>query len=176
MENMLCASSQQIFNKGTPEITYYVYDHTGIRVRKITEGAAGSGEVPRKQRDILYLNGMELQVRLQGNDVQARSTRRILKVTGKGLMALVESVEGSESPSLIRYQIGKNLELDSSGQLISYEEPSPFGSVVYTAKHQDVKAPREYRFASYEHDSETGLYYCGSRFYCPWLGRWLSPR
>jgi RHS repeat-associated protein len=174
-DNMLSASSRQILHDGTPEMTYYVYDHTGTRVRKITEGAAGPGEVPRKQRDTLYLNGMELQIRLEGDGVQVRSTRRIAKVTGEKLLALVESVEGSKSPALIRYQIGKNLELDGSGQLISYEEYSPFGSVVYTAKYQDVEAPREYRFASYKHDSETGLYCCGARYLCAWLGRWMSP-
>lgn len=41
--------------------------------------------------------------------------------------------------------------------------------------HQEAKASREYHFQRYKHDRETGLYHCGARYYCPWLGRWTSP-
>lgn len=76
---------------------------------------------------------------------------------------------------LVRVRIGDGMELDDSAQLVSYEEYSPFGSVVYSAVYGHVEAPRKYRFAMYEHYRETEPYHCGLRYYCPWLGHWTSP-
>lgn len=182
-DNMLAASSGQDMDPGTPQMTYYVYDYAGRRVRKVTEfsavGAADgsvSNGSPRKMRDTLYLDGVEIQLRMANNSSSPPSARTIARVTGDPgeVLSLVESSSDSDE-ILERYQIGYNLELDDEGQLITYEEYSPFGTVTYTATHQAVEAPRSYRFARYEHDRETGLYHCGSRYYCPWLGRWTSP-
>ncbi|KAH7254861.1 hypothetical protein B0J15DRAFT_595248 [Fusarium solani] len=101
------------------------------------------------------------------------SQRTVTHVTGHKLSALVESAAGEKT--LPRYQIGDSMELDNEGQLISYEEYSPFGAVTYSSMHREVKASREYLFQRYKHDRETGLYHCGARYYCPWLGRWTSP-
>lgn len=164
-------------------MTYYVYDYAGKRVRKVTESSTAmpAGEVAsdgssRKMRDTLYLHGVEVQLRMASNSSKPASARTITRVTGDPgeFLSLVESSSDSDEV-LERYQIGFNLELDDEGRLITYEEYSPFGTVAYTATHQAVEAPRSYRFARYEHDRETGLYHCGSRYYCPWLGRWTSP-
>ncbi|KAI0454545.1 65kDa B protein-domain-containing protein [Xylaria acuta] len=168
MNNMLSFSSTQRVNDGTPERTYYVYDHTGNRVRKVTETAAKVGKEPRKQKDTLYLGGAEFQAR------NGRPDLWIAHVTGDSTLAMVETSSSRQNP-LVRFQIGDNMELDDQASLVSYEEYSPFGSVVYSAVYNDVEAPRTYRFARYEHDKETGLYHCGMRYYCPWLGRWTSP-
>lgn len=182
-DNMLVASSGQDLDSGTPEMTYYVYDYAGKRVRKVTESSTTipAGEVAsdgssRKMRDTLYLHGVEVQLRVASNSSKPASARTITRVTGDAgeVLSLVESSSDSDEV-LERYQIGFNLELDDEGRLITYEEYSPFGTVAYTATHQAVEAPRSYRFARYEHDRETGLYHCGSRYYCPWLGRWTSP-
>ncbi|KAI5458444.1 65kDa B protein-domain-containing protein [Mariannaea sp. PMI_226] len=167
MNNMLSFSSTQYVNVGTPERTYYVYDHSGNRVRKVTESAAKPGEEPRKQRDTMFLGGVELQARSDGSNLW------IARVGGDTL-AMVE-VSSSRQKPLVRFQTGDHMELDDDAQLISFEEYSPFGSVVCSAVRGDVEAPRAYRFARYEHDRETGLYHCGQRYYCPWLGRWTSP-
>jgi RHS repeat-associated protein len=68
------------------------------------------------------------------------------------------------------------LEVDSAGSLLSYEEFYPYGGSAYlagTGLHPDER--RRYRFGGHELDDETGLYYCGARYYAPWLGRWISP-
>ncbi|CAG1983724.1 unnamed protein product [Fusarium graminearum] len=168
MNNMLSFSSTQYVNAGTPERTYYVYDHAGNRVRKVTETAAKSGEEPRKQRDTLFFGGVELQTKSNG------SLLWTTRVKGDGIVAVVEVNRNQETP-LVRFQAGRDMEFDDQAQLISYEEYSPFGAVVYAAMYGNIEAPRAYRFARYEHDSETGLYHCGQRYYCPWLGRWTSP-
>ncbi|KAH6971632.1 hypothetical protein BKA56DRAFT_621351 [Ilyonectria sp. MPI-CAGE-AT-0026] len=167
MNNMLSFSSSQYVNAGTPERTYYVYDHSGNRVRKVAEAAARPGEEPRKQRDTLFLSGVELQ-RNNGSDLW------IARVTGDDTLAMVEVSSTRQTP-LVRFQTGDGIELDDQAQLVSYEEHSPFGAVVYSAVYGEVEAPRTYRFAKYEHDRETGLYHCQHRYYCPWLGRWTSP-
>ncbi|KAI5460964.1 65kDa B protein-domain-containing protein [Mariannaea sp. PMI_226] len=168
MNNMLSFSSTQYVNSGTPERTYYVYDHSGNRVRKVTESAAKAGEEPRKQKETLFLTGVELQIRINGHDLW------LARVQGDSPLAVVEVTSNRAKP-LVRFQVGNGMELDDQAQLVSYEEYSPFGTVVYSAVYGDVEAPRMYRFAKYEHDRETGLYYCGQRYYCPWLGRWTSP-
>lgn len=175
MNNMMSVSSTQIYNAGTPEMTYYAYDHAGNRIRKITECAAAPNSTPRMQRDTLCWNGVEIQTKFQAGGLRAASTRSISSIAGQTIVALVETTDKENVPPLVRYQIGKDMELDESAQLITYEEYSPFGSVVYSAMYRDIEAPRKYRFARYEHDRETGLYHCGARYYCPWLGRWTSP-
>lgn len=67
------------------------------------------------------------------------------------------------------------LELDDTGNVISYEEYHPFGTTAYQAKNNDIKsAAKRYRYTGMERDDETGLEYHGARYYLPWLGRWLS--
>ncbi|KAK4182976.1 virulence plasmid 65kDa B protein-domain-containing protein [Podospora australis] len=175
MHNMLSFSSTQRVNQGTPERTYYVYDYAGTRTRKVTEaasaaaGAGMAGAVPRKKlRDTLYLGGVEVQAKSDGTELW------ISHVTSADTtLALVETGSRQQNP-LARFQIGDSIELDDEANLVSYEEYSPFGSVVYSAVYVEVEAPRKYRLARYEHDRETGLYHCGKRYYCPWLGRWTS--
>jgi len=80
----------------------------------------------------------------------------------------------------IRYQYGNHLgsaslELDTLGNLISYEEYFPYGGTSFTAgKSQKEVKLKEYRYTGKERDDFTGLYYYGARYYAPWLGRWMS--
>ncbi|KAL6364549.1 hypothetical protein LRP88_01952 [Fusarium phalaenopsidis] len=169
-ENLLRSSSTQWTKDDIPQTTYYVYDYSGKRVRKVSESFAKAGSPTCKERDTRYLDGLEIQLKFVANDM---SQRMITHVTGHELLALTESATGEKT--LPRYQIGDNMELDNEGQLISYEEYSPFGAVTYSSMHQEVKASREHRLQRYKHDRETGPYHCGARYYCPWLGRWTSP-
>lgn len=34
---------------------------------------------------------------------------------------------------------------------------------------------KRYRYIGKERDDESGFYYMGARYYCPWLARWLAP-
>jgi RHS repeat-associated protein len=80
----------------------------------------------------------------------------------------------------IRYQYGNHLgsaslELDNSGDIISYEEYFPYGGTSFMAgKNQKEVKLKEYRYTGKERDDCTGLYYYGARYYAPWLVRWLS--
>ena len=81
-------------------------------------------------------------------------------------IALVETrTQGSElgvPVQLVRYQCGNHLgstslELDDSGQVMSYEEYYPYGSTSYQAVRSQTQTPKRYRYTGMERDEETGL-------------------
>ena len=59
-KDQLQATSQQVVNNGTPETTYYVYDASGQRVRKVTEGQALAGQTSTRRKERIYLGGFEV--------------------------------------------------------------------------------------------------------------------
>jgi len=69
--------------------------------------------------------------------------------------------------ALIRYQFGNHLgsvssELDSSGQVISYEEYTPYGSTSNQAVRSQIETPERYRYTDKERHEESGLYFHGA--------------
>jgi len=177
--DQLRATSRQVVNNGTSETTYYVYDATGQRVRKVTERQNGTCKNERT-----YLGGFELYREYDGNGTGATLERERLHVMDdKQRIALVETrTQGNDgSPAqLIRYQFGNHLgsaclELDNEAQIMSYEEYAPYGSSTYQAVRSQTEAAKGYRYTGKERDGETGFSYHGARYYVPWLGRWISP-
>ena len=76
----------------------------------------------------------------------------------------VEDGDPVTTPANIsRYQYGNHLgsvgmELDETGQLISYEEFHPYGTTAYRAANSAVDvSPSRYRYTGKERDEETGL-------------------
>lgn len=178
LDNLLASSSGQRASSGSgdAEATYYVYDSNGQRVRKVTDSG---GTSVRKLKETCYLPNLQLQTKADGE------TRWMAAVSdGSDRLALVEHAEvdkiegemATSKPTLVRFQVGVDMELDGDGLLISYEEYSPFGTPIYSAEASGhVKASRIFRFARYRWDKETGLYCCGARYYAAWIGRWTSP-
>ena len=164
-----------------PEKTFYVYEASGERVRKVTERQNGT----RKQERI-YLGGFELYREFKSNGTDIKLERETLHgMDDKQRIALVETKTitnpGDESPAqLIRFQFGNHLgsaclELDDKANVISHEEYTPYGSTSYQAVDNSVKAAaKRYRYTGKERDEETGLSYHVARYYVPWLGRWVS--
>ena len=135
--DQLQATSRQVVTDGTPETTYYVYDAAGQRVRKVTERQNGT-----LQNERAYLGGFEVYREYDGSGSSVtleRDTLHIMDDTQR--IALVETrTQGDDgSPAqLVRYQLGNHLgstclELDDSGQIITYEEYYPYGSTAYQA-------------------------------------------
>jgi len=180
--DQLRASSRQVVNNGgTPATTWYVYDASGERVRKVTESQAAPGETPTRRKERLYLGGFEIY-REYGNDAETiqRERESLHVMDDQQRIALVETRTQGSDPAprqLIRYQHGNHLgsaslELDETGQILSYEEYSPYGSTTYQATRTET--PKRYRYTGKERDEETGLSYHGARYYAPWLGRWTA--
>lgn len=190
-KDQLQASSKQVRTEGLPEITYYVYDAGGQRVRKVTERQAAAGAAPTRLKERLYLGGFEIYREYNGDGVSKNLERETLHVMdGQQRIALVETkiyekVNGIEqeisSPKpIIRYQLNNHLgssilELDRDGEIISYEEYYPYGSTSYQARKNIAEGSlKQYRYTGKERDEETGLCYHGARYYAPHLGRWLA--
>ncbi len=173
---------RQAVNAANPDVlshhgesTWYVYDSCGQRVRKITELPT---EGIKEER--LYLGGLEIYSKNGANPL-VRETLQIMD--DKERIALVETrTQGTESAmpmQLIRYQYSNHLgsaslELDDKAQILSYEEYSPYGSTSYQAVRSQTESPKRYRYIAKERDDESGLCYCGARYYAPWICGWCS--
>jgi RHS repeat-associated protein len=179
-QDHLSASQQQINNGGTGEKTWYVYDATGQRVRKLTETQNGR---PKEER--IYLGGYEVYRKYNGNGQSVTLERETLHVMDdKQRVALIETrtrlVGADPAPrQLVRFQLGNHLgsatlELDDQALVISYEEYHSYGSTAYQDARSQTETAKRYRFTGKERDAETGLTYHGARYYTPWLGRWIS--
>jgi RHS repeat-associated protein len=165
------------------ERTYYQYDVTGQRLRKVTERQNGTLKNER-----VYFGGFEVYREHDGAGVNVTLERETLHVMdSKRRVALVETktVDISAPPSSLpdsvtRYQFDNHLgsaclELDEAAALISYEEYYPFGGTSYQAGRTAAEvALKRYRYAGRERDEETGLSYHGARYYALWLGRWTA--
>jgi RHS repeat-associated protein len=180
--DMLQATAQQHVNAGTPEITYYTYDTSGQRVRKITVRGAAEGQAPTRKMERIYLGGLEIYREYDANGTRTLERQDLHIMDDKRRVALVETrTQGNDAApqQLIRYQLSNHLgsaclELDDQAQIISYEEYYPYGSTSYQAVRSQTETPKRYRYTGKERDEESGLYYYGARYYAAWLGRWIN--
>jgi RHS repeat-associated protein len=181
-KNQLHATQTQAVNGESGQKTYYVYDRTGQRVRKITERGGGA-----KAHERIYLGGFEIyreytgggEIRLERESLHVMDDkRRIALVESKTVD--IEAVTAGEPYTLIRYQFSNHvdssmLELDESAAVISFEEYYPYGNTSYQSVRKNLEiSPKRYRYTGQERDEETGLYHNGVRYYMPWLGRWTA--
>lgn len=164
-----------------PETTYYQYDGSGQRIRKITENFSANG-TPTKKEERIYIAGYELYKKHTGTDAGLERISLSL-MDGGHRFVMIETrneVDDGTENQLTRYQLHNHLgssalELDDTARVISYEEFHPYGTTAYQAKNTAIKsAAKRYRYTGMERDEETGLEYHSARYYLPWLGRWLS--
>jgi RHS repeat-associated protein len=178
-KDQLSATSRQAVNAGTAETTYYVYDGAGQRLRKVTERQNGT-----RKNERTYLGGFEVYREYGGSGTSVTLERETVHVMDdKQRVALVETrTKGQDgSPAqLMRYQFSNHLgsvslELDATGQMISYEEYYPYGNSSYQAGRSAVEVTlKRYRYTGIERDEESGLNYHNARYCASWLGTWLS--
>lgn len=183
-EEVVLTSRQQCTNDNIPVITYYQYDGSGQRIRKITENQSVNNQPPTKKEERIYVSGYEWYKKHSGTN--AGLERVSLSLIDQGhRFVLIETrdvVNDGTEKRLVRYQLhnhlgSASLELDGSpdAKLISYEEYHPFGTTAYQTNNAAVKSvAKRYKYTGMERDEETGLEYHSARYYLPWLGRWLS--
>ena len=176
--DQLQATARQVNNGGAVETTWYVYDATGQRVRKLTELANG-----QLKQERIYLGGFEIfrDYKADGSVKLERETLHVMDDQQR--IALVETRtrgdDGSDT-QLTRYQFSNHLgsaslELDHEAKIISYEEYTPYGSTSYQAGRSLAEVKRkQYRYTGMKRDEESGFSYHSARYYLPWLGRWAS--
>ncbi len=181
-EELVKTIRQRRTDGGTPETTYYQYDGSGRRIRKVTENQASAGSTPAKKEERIYVEGYELFIKHSGNGAGLERVSLSLLDDGHRFV-MVETrndVDDGTEKHLVRYQLhnylgSAALELDETARVISYEEYHPYGTTAYQARNAAIKsAAKRYRYTGMERDEETGLEYHSARYYLPWIGRWLS--
>ena len=181
-EEVVLTTRQHCTVDNIPVITYYQYDGSGQRIRKITENQAAAGAIPTKKEERIYVAGYEWYKKHTGTH---EGLERIsLSLLDKGhRFVMVETrndIDDGTEKQLMRYQLHNHLgsaalELDATASVISYEEYHPYGTTAYQAKNATIKsAAKRYRYTGMERDEETGLEYHSARYYLPWLGRWVN--
>lgn len=164
----------------------YTYGADGMRVRKVTTRVVNGGETEITEK--VYFGSSERKRLLRGGVVILE--RWTVHVSdGQGRVALIHrwttDVQHREvdidnqvkiAYQLTTHQNSTAIELDQSGNLISYEEYFPYGGTAFIAGDNSREITiKEYRYSGKECDDTTSLYYYGHRYYAPWMGRWLSP-
>ncbi|MCB0836421.1 MAG: toxin [Bacteroidetes bacterium] len=166
-------------NLGGGGQAYYVYGSGGMRMRKIIE--RNDGLIQER----IYLGPVEIYREYRGNNPPdlERYTVSVMGIAQVDTKTIDINNSDGINPlgiPLIRYRYKNHLgsctlELDETGQVISYEEFHPYGTSAYRVSRPDVDLSlKRYRFSGKERDSETGLDYFGYRYYASWLGRWTS--
>jgi RHS repeat-associated protein len=184
-KDRLRATSRQVTrNHCQPEITYYVYDTAGQRVRKVTERQASTGKVAIRKAACIYIGACFQVLRKYLGDghtvILERETVKIIDAQQK--LALIETRTSDEvrtSLQTIQYQLvnhlgSTTLKLNQKGQISSHEEYFPYGSTSYQAKCRSAVVSGQYRYTGKERDEGSELYYHGARYYVPWIGRWTA--
>jgi RHS repeat-associated protein len=173
------ANRLQSVNLGGGGTSYYAYDATSTRARKVVHRTAALAT------ERIYLGGYEVYRETSGTTVQAElQTLHVMDDKSRVAMAETETIASGAaiaSPATqLRYQLTSHLQsssidVDQSGNAITYEEYFPFGATSFHSAEGGLEvSAKRYRYTGKERDDETGFYYFGARYYPPWLGRWVS--
>ncbi|MFZ1011304.1 MAG: RHS repeat-associated core domain-containing protein, partial [Candidatus Sulfotelmatobacter sp.] len=180
-KDQLHATRTQVTNTQRGETTYYVYNSTGRRMRKVTERGSGS-----RKHERIYLGSLEIYRRYDSVGASTLERETLHLMDDKRRIALIETKTLDDSRTLdetrprIRFQFDNHLnsavlELDERASVISYEEYYPYGSTSFeSADTASEVSKKRYRYTGKERDEETGLYYYGARYYAPWISVWTS--
>jgi RHS repeat-associated protein len=176
--NHMRSSATQMTSSGVPETTWYVYNSAGERTRKVTERYRSANEPVRKLSEHIYIDGFDVYREYGGRGVETKSCESVRVLESEQPLLIIEHWSDRGSTPLMRYPIADehssiSLELDDTGQMISYEEYSGFGGTTHRTLRKNI--PKPFRFATKRRDQETSLYYFGGRYYAPWLCRWMNP-
>jgi RHS repeat-associated protein len=148
---------------------YYVYDSGGERVRKVIE----KGNITEER---YYLGGYEIYRRINSSTLEVERESLFIENGSKA----IAQIDNDGTTQTIRYQYDNHLgsaslELDETGDIISYEEYHPFGTTSYRSGRDVTEVSlKRYKYVGKERDNETGLYYYGARYYGDWIARFVS--
>src|SRR6056297_3074687 len=162
-EDQLISASNGTFT------SYYVYDASGNRTRKVVE----KGNVIEER---FYVGDYEIYRKTTNGTLDLE--RETVHISDD--QKRIAMIDNDGTTETIRYQIDNHLgsaslELDQNAATISYEEYHPFGTTSYRSGRSEAEVSlKRYKYVGKERDEETGLYYYGARYYAAWIGRFCS--
>lgn len=164
----------------------YLYDGSGMRLRKITRRLLGDGSVERVE--VTYLGDAERRRIFRGDTL---ILERFVTRLSDGISEFAElhrwtidttARETTDPTSTrLRYTLSDHLgsatlRLDEAARVVSYEEYMPYGQTAFAAADSAREtALKAYGFIQRERDATTGFHHIGQRYYASWLCRWISP-
>src|SRR6185369_2202585 len=91
-EEVILTTRQHCSEDNTPVTTYYQYDGSGQRIRKITENQASSGTTATKKEERTYISGYEMYRTFSSNIINFE--RESLSLIDQGnRFVMVETVK-----------------------------------------------------------------------------------
>ena len=123
-----------------------------------------------------YLGGYEIYRRINSGTLEVERESLFIEDGTK----TIAQIDDDGTTQTIRYQYDNHLgsaslELDETGDIISYEEYHPFGTTSYRSGRDVTEVSlKRYKYVGKERDNETGLYYYGARYYGDWIARFIS--
>ena len=166
-------------NEDKNDMEYYVYDASGIRVRKVTERKNSDGTILSSD-DKRYIGNYRFTSKTNADTRHSITVGGVQKQDCIVQYTTDTNKKTTAAGIIYRYQHANHLnsiglETNQAGDVISYEEYSPFGDTVLSYDPVNLDSSKEYRYSAQEKDDSTGLYYYGYRYYAPWLCRWTRP-
>ncbi len=158
----------QIIDAGSA-IAQYEYNHEGLRTKKV----AGS-----LTEYYYYDNGHLSHITDASNNLKYFFTRD----AQGNLLNMIDWTASSHKTYWYIFDAHQNVlgMVDNSGQFVVTYKYSSFGEIasstgtVTTGDGRLLRDVNPFRYASYQYDTESGFYYLKSRYYIPFMGRYLT--
>ncbi|WP_353241659.1 RHS repeat-associated core domain-containing protein [Providencia sp.] len=150
---------------------HYRYDSQRQRILKVTQSAGQTSSVT-------YLANLELRRSSQQGELQVISLDELIGITLQ-VFHWDKNKPKEIDNNAMRYSLtsligSRGTELDGDGNIVSQEEYYPYGGIAIWLADSELTAGYKTRHYGGKERDITGLYYYGSRYYQPWVGRWLS--
>ncbi|UZR27237.1 SpvB/TcaC N-terminal domain-containing protein [Methylococcus mesophilus] len=147
----------------------YLYDATGMRVKKLVRKQGGQYTVS------VYVGGIfEYHRSAQGATVQENNTLHVMDDKSRIATVLVGPPFPDDTTPPVKYHLGDHLGsshvvIAGDGTWLNREEYTAYGETSFGSFSR-----KRYRFTGKERDEESGLNYHAARYYAPWLAKWIS--
>lgn len=149
---------------------HYLYDADGQRVKKLVRKQGGEVEVT------VYIDGL-FEHRHLVKQAETRENNILHVMDDQKRIALIRvgaPLHPNDPAPAVQYHLGdhlgsSNLVINQDGAWINREEFTPYGETSFGSF-----AWKRYRVTGKERDEESGLDYCGARYYSAYNSKWLN--
>ena len=148
---------------------HYLYDAGGQRVKKLVRKQGGQLEAT------IYVDGVfEHDRKVVGATTEENDTLHVMDGQSRIAMVRVGTAFSGDGTAAVKFHLGDHLGsshvvVDDAGAVTNREEYTPYGETSFGSFER-----KRYRYTGRERDEESGLSYSETRYYSPWLCRWVS--